>query len=225
MAYKNNIILKSEDSMDFHCPDKNCHLCPRLLDFRAENIAKYPAYYNGPVEPFGALDSEVLVVGLAPGLNGANQTNRPFTGDYAGDVLYPVLQKYGFAEGKYERRKDDSYRLLNVRITNSVRCVPPQNKVTGDEVKACGQYLIKEIAAMPNLKVILTLGSVAHNAVLGVLGYRKAAFKFAHNAVHQLERHKLLMINSYHTSRYNINTGVLTEEMFEAVIQNIKNLL
>ncbi len=211
--------------MDFQCPDKNCHLCPRLLEFRAGNEKKYPAYYNGPVEPFGSLDAEVLVVGLAPGLNGANQTNRPFTGDYAGDVLYPVLLKYGFASGCYERRKDDNYRLINVRITNSVRCVPPQNKVTGEEVKNCGRYLTQEIACMPRLKVILTLGSVAHNAVLGVLGYRKAAYKFAHNAVHHLEKHHLLMINSYHTSRYNINTGVLTEEMFEAVIQNIKSRL
>lgn len=211
--------------MPFVCPDKNCHKCPRLIEFRQGNVAKFPTYYNGPVEPFGSLDSEILVVGLAPGLNGANQTGRPFTNDYAGDVLYPILKKYGFAVGDYQKRKDDGFELVNVRITNSVRCVPPQNKVTGDEVKACGSYLIEEIENMPNLKIILTLGSVAHSAVLGVLGYRKAAFKFAHNAVHSLDRHKLLMVNSYHTSRYNINTGVLTYEMFEDVIQKIQTIL
>ena len=165
------------------------------------------------------------MVGLAPGLNGANQTNRPFTNDYAGDVLYPILKKYGFAKGDYQKRKDDGFELINVRITNSVRCVPPQNKVTGDEVKACGSYRIQEIENMPNLKIILTLGSVAHNAVLGVLGYRKAGFKFAHNALHRLEKHNLWMLNSYHTSRYNINTGVLTYEMFEDVIRHIQDLL
>ena len=149
--------------MAFVCPDKNCLKCSRLIEFRQGNIAKFPTYYNGPVEPFGSLDAEVLVVGLAPGLNGANQTNRPFTNDYAGDVLYPALKKFGLAQGNYQKRKDDGFELLNVRITNSVRCVPPQNKVTGDEVKACGSYLIEEIASMPRLKVILTLGSVAQD--------------------------------------------------------------
>ena len=140
-------------------------------------------------------------------------------------MLYPILKKYGLAAGNYGKRKDDGFELRNVRITNSVRCVPPQNKVTGDEVKNCGGYLIEEINSMPNLKVILTLGSVAHNAVLGVLGYRKAGFKFAHNALHSLDKHHLWMLNSYHTSRYNINTGVLTYEMFEQVIEKLKNLL
>ena len=200
-------------------------MCPRLVEFRKGNIAKFPSYYNGPVPPFGSIDAEVLIVGLAPGLNGANQTARPFTNDYAGDVLYPILKSFGFASGEYQKRKDDGFELKNVRVTNSVRCVPPQNKVTGDEVKTCGKFLIEEINDMKNLKIILTLGSVAHNAVLGVLGYKKASFKFAHNAVHKLERHNLLMVNSYHTSRYNINTGVLTYEMFENVIKNIKELL
>lgn len=211
--------------MTFLCPDKKCLKCPRLIAFRQENIVKFPSYYNGPVPSFGPLDAEVLIVGLAPGLNGANQTARPFTNDYAGDVLYPILKKYGFAQGEYQKRKDDGFMLQNVRITNSVRCVPPQNKVTGDEVKSCGTYLIDEMTQMPNLKIILTLGNVAHSAVLGVLGYKKAAFKFAHNAVHHLNNHHLLMVNSYHTSRYNINTGVLTYEMFENVIQNITSLL
>lgn len=211
--------------MTFLCPDKKCLKCPRLIAFRQENIVKFPSYYNGPVPSFGPLDAEILIVGLAPGLNGANQTARPFTNDYAGDVLYPILKKYGFAQGEYQKRKDDGFMLQNVRITNSVRCVPPQNKVTGDEVKSCGTYLIDEMTQMPNLKIILTLGSVAHSAVLGVLGYKKAAFKFAHNVVHHLNNHHLLMVNSYHTSRYNINTGVLTYEMFENVIQNITSLL
>lgn len=211
--------------MTFTCPDKKCLKCPRLLYFRAENEVKYPAYYNGPVPSFGSLDAKILIVGLAPGLNGANQTARPFTNDYAGDVLYPILKEFDLAQGQYGKRKDDGFELIGVRITNSVRCVPPQNKVTGDEVKNCGVYLIEEIKQMPNLKIILTLGSVAHNAVLGVLGYKKAAFKFAHNAVHKLDKHNLLMINSYHTSRYNINTGVLTYDMFRDVIRNIKKHL
>ncbi len=211
--------------MSFQCLGKDCHKCARLIDFRQENIAKYPSYYNGPVRSFGDLSAQVLIVGLAPGLNGANQTGRPFTNDYAGDVLYPVLKTHGLAEGNYGKRADDGFELRNVRITNSVRCVPPQNKVTGEEVKNCGAYLIEEMRSMPNLKIILTLGSVAHNAVLGVLGYRKAAFKFAHGAVHKLDKHGILMINSYHTSRYNINTGVLTYEMFDEVIRKIKTLL
>lgn len=211
--------------MSFVCPSRDCSKCQRLVKFREENKLKFPAYYNGSVPSFGSLSSQILIVGLAPGLNGANQTARPFTNDYAGDVLYPILKKYGLAQGHYQKRKDDGFELLNVRVTNSVRCVPPQNKVTGDEVNTCGKFLIDEIKDMPNLKIILTLGSVAHNAVLGVLGYKKAAFKFAHNAVHLLEKHNLLMVNSYHTSRYNINTGVLTYEMFEDVIRHIKELL
>ena len=209
----------------FQCPDKSCPKCPRLLAFRQENTAKYPTYYNGPVQSFGDLTAKVLIVGLAPGLNGANQTGRPFTNDYAGDVLYPILKKYGFAHGNYAKRADDGFALSDVRVTNSVRCVPPKNQVTGDEVKNCGTYLIEEIQSMPNLKLILTLGSVAHGAVLGVLGYKKAAFKFAHGALHVLDKHKLLMLNSYHTSRYNINTGVLTYEMFEDIVKKIKTLI
>ena len=211
--------------MHFTCPDKSCVKCQRLLDFRAENIKKFPSYYNGPVPSFGPLEAEILIVGLAPGLNGANQTGRPFTNDYAGDVLYPILKKHGLARGEYGKRKDDGFELTNVRITNSVRCVPPQNKVTGEEVKNCGAYLIDEIAAMTRLKVILTLGSVAHNAVLGVLGYRKLQFKFVHGAMHELGRHGLILANSYHTSRYNINTGVLTYEMFDDVVSSVKKIL
>ena len=208
--------------MSFICPEKNCNLCPRLVEFRIDNIEKYPSFYNGPVPPFGALDAQILIVGLAPGLKGANQTGRPFTNDYAGDVLYPALKKFGFANGDYGKVATDGFILNNVRITNSVRCVPPLNKVTGAEVSTCGDFLITEIADMPNLKVILTLGSVAHNAVLGVLGYQKSKFKFAHNVIHQLDKHNVLMVNSYHTSRYNINTNRLTVEMFDDVVSNVK---
>ena len=211
--------------MPFKCPERNCALCPRLVEFRKTNQEKYPTYYNGAVPPFGNLDAEILIVGLAPGLNGANQTARPFTNDYAGDILYPILKEFGLAKGNYQKRKDDGFELINVRITNSVRCAPPKNQVTGEEVRTCGKFLIDEINNMKNLKIILTLGGVAHNAVLGVLGYKKAAFKFAHNAVHHLDKNNLLMINSYHTSRYNINTGVLTAEMFKDVIKNILNLI
>ena len=208
--------------MIFCPPDKNCTKCLRLIEFRKENIKKFPSYFNAPVPPFGPIDAKVLIIGLAPGLNGANQTGRPFTNDYAGDVLYPILQKYGFAKGNYAKNANDGFELVDVRVTNSVRCVPPQNKVTGEEIKNCWTYLKQEIAAMPNLEVVLTLGSVAHNALLGVLGYKKSNFKFAHGALHKLEKHNLIMLNSYHTSRYNINTGVLTTEMFEQIIKTLK---
>lgn len=211
--------------MSFVCPGRDCDLCPRLVEYRMGNRDKFPSYYNGPVPPFGSIDAEILVVGLAPGLNGANQTARPFTNDYAGDVLYPILKEFGLAKGDYQKRKDDGFELLNIRITNSVRCAPPQNKVTGDEVNTCGKFLIEEINDMKNLKVILTLGSVAHSAVLGVLGYRKAAFKFGHNAMHHLDKHNIVMVNSYHTSRYNINTGVLTYDMFRDVVRKLSGLL
>lgn len=195
------------------------------MEFRAQNQLKFPHYHNGPVESFGDLNAQILIVGLAPGLNGANQTNRPFTNDYAGDILYPALKKFGLAHGNYGRVKNDGYELSDVRITNSVRCVPPQNKVTTDELKACRSYLQAEITAMPRLKIILTLGSVAHGAVLQALDYKKSAFKFSHGGEHFLSRHNIILLNSYHTSRYNINTGVLTAEMFDKIISRLTQLL
>lgn len=209
--------------MTFCPPDGNCTLCPRLVQFRLQNKQKFPTYHNGPVESFGSLGAQILVVGMAPGLNGANQTNRPFTNDYAGDVLYPALKKFGFATGDYQKRKDDGFELINVRVTNAVRCVPPQNKVCSDEAKTCGNFLSAEIKAMPNLKIILSLGVVSHNAVLRVLGLKQSAYKFAHGAIHNLGN-GLTLIDSYHTSRYNINTGVLTYAMFDEIILKIKNL-
>ncbi len=211
--------------MDFVCPDKNCQLCERLLEFRKKNIQDFPNYYNAPVPSFGDLSAQILIVGLAPGLNGANQTGRPFTNDYAGDVLYPTLKKYNFAEGNYQKRNDDGFTLKNVRVTNSVRCVPPKNIVKTDEIKNCGIYLQQELSSMPNLKIILSLGAVAHYSLLSALKYKKTTYKFAHGAVHLLEKENLLLINSYHTSRYNINTGVLTYQMFDDIVAKIKKLL
>ncbi len=210
--------------MTFCPPADDCSLCPRLVQFRLQNKLKFPTYHNGPVEPFGSLGAQILVVGMAPGLNGANQTNRPFTNDYAGDVLYPALKKFGFTKGDYQKKKDDGFELINTRVTNAVRCVPPQNKVCGDEAKTCGKFLSAEIKAMPNLKIILSLGVVSHNAVLRVLGIKQSEYKFSHGAVHKL-KDGLTLVDSYHTSRYNINTGVLTYAMFDDIILKIKNLL
>lgn len=206
-------------------PKKDCELCPRLVEFRRGNQLKFSAYHNGPVTPFGSLEAQILVVGLAPGLNGANQTDRPFTNDYAGDILYPALKKFGLAQGNYQKRKNDGFELLNVRVTNSVRCVPPQNKVNAAEIAACRPFLQQEIASMPKLKVILSLGSVSHGAVLQALGYTKAAYKFAHGAEHFLPKHNLVLLDSYHTSRYNINTNVLTADMFDKIIARLKELI
>ncbi|MFO0389971.1 MAG: uracil-DNA glycosylase, partial [Alphaproteobacteria bacterium] len=167
-------------------PDKTCDLCPRLCDFHAKNRQKYPSFHNAPVPSFGSLDAEVLVVGLAPGLKGANQTGRPFTGDYAGLILYQALLVNGFARGQYKERADDGLQLVNCRITNAVRCVPPENKPEPSEIKQCNQFLKAEIAAMPNLRVILSLGVVSHNAVLRALGQKLSAYKFTHGAVHIL---------------------------------------
>lgn len=211
--------------MAFCNPNFDCNLCSRLILFRKENRKKFETYHNAPVDSFGDISSKILIVGLAPGLNGANQTNRPFTNDYAGDILYPALKKFGFAKGNYQKRKDDGFELLNVRVTNAVRCVPPQNKVTAEEIKNCRPFLFEEIKAMSNLKIILSLGSVSHNAVLGALSYKLSEFKFAHGAEHRLYRHNYLLLDSYHTSRYNINTGVLTQDMFDLIIQKMKELL
>ncbi|MFM9890136.1 MAG: uracil-DNA glycosylase [Rickettsiales bacterium] len=228
----------------FTPPPPNCPLCPRLVAFRQANAGLFPHFFNGAVPSFGGLEAELLVVGLAPGLKGANATGRPFTGDYAGEVLYSALAKYDLAEGSYERRADDGFHLLNVRITNAVRCVPPENKPTPLEEKTCNPFLIDELAAMPNLKIILSLGLTSHNAVLRTLKLKAKDFKFAHGAVHQVgargsgfgtrERNNepratshepLLLLDSYHTSRYNISTGRLTQDMFDAVVARAKALL
>lgn len=214
-------------SPDFACPDKSCRRCPRLASFLEKNRSLYPDFFNAPVPSLGDLDAELLIVGLAPGLKGANRTGRPFTGDFAGDLLYGRLHDFGFSTGVYQARPDDGVRLVNARLTNAVRCVPPENKPTGEEVRSCGNFLAGEIKAMPNLKVVLALGSLAHNAVLSVLGQKKAMFKFAHNALHTLEwdGKKISLLDTYHTSRYNVNTGKLTPEMFTAVFQTLATLI
>jgi uracil-DNA glycosylase len=202
----------------------NCAKCPRLVAFRNENNIKFPNFFNGPVPAFGSNDAELLIVGLAPGLKGANRTGRPFTGDYAGDLLYPTMQKFDFAQGTYDGRIDDGLILKKAIITNAVRCVPPQNKTIGEEEKNCRPFLIEQIEKLPTIRIILSLGLVAHNAVLSTYGEKKSAFKFSHNQMHALSN-GLTMIDSYHCSRYNTNTGRLTTEMFEDVFKSITNYL
>ncbi len=209
---------------EVQAPDHNCALCPRLKDFREANKAAYPGFFNAPVPSFGSLNARLLIVGLAPGLKGANQTGRPFTGDYAGDLLYDTLVDFGFAEGTYDKRPDDGLALLDCRITNAVRCVPPENKPIGAEVRNCAPFLIADLGAMANLEIILSLGSLSHGAVLSALGYKKSAYRFAHEAFHELPS-GLTLANSYHCSRYNTNTRRLTTEMFRAVFQKLRDRL
>jgi uracil-DNA glycosylase family 4 len=204
-------------------PPRGCALCPRLVAFREANRAAYPTFHNAPVRAFGPLDARLLIVGLAPGLKGANQTGRPFTGDYAGDLLYQTLGRFGFAEGSYGRRADDGLSLVDCRVTNAVRCVPPENKPTGPEAKNCRPFLVREIDAMERLKMILCLGGLSHGAVLTTLGVRKSHHPFRHGAIHEIDG--LAIADSYHCSRYNTNTGRLTEAMFEEVFAAVRERL
>lgn len=206
---------------------RDCPLCPRLVEFREEYRAKEPDWFNAPVPSFGTEDCRLLVLGLAPGLRGANRTGRPFTGDYAGDLLYPTLLTYGFAEGEYDSRADDGLTLKDCMISNAVRCVPPQNKPTGKEARTCRNYLTARLEALPQLEVIVALGKVAHDNALAALGYKLSEGKFGHAAQHYLEgpAGKLLMIDSYHCSRYNTNTGRLTESMFHDVFKKARKRL
>lgn len=204
----------------------NCELCPRLVTFRRGNEAKYPDFFNKPVPSFGTLDAALLVVGLAPGLKGANQTGRPFTGDYAGDTLFETMLKTGFATGTYAKVASDDLHLNDSMITNAVRCVPPQNKPTGEEVLTCRPFLINQINVMQSrkLRILLSLGKISHDTVLKTFGYKLSAYPFAHKAVHKLPN-GLTLVDSYHCSRYNVNTKRLTEEMFVEVFELIKTLL
>ena len=203
-----------------HEPPLNCQRCPRLAAFLEENRVKFPDKHNAPVPSFGSIDAKILIVGLAPGLKGANFTGRPFTGDYAGDLLYETLLKQGLAEGDYGKHPDDGLVLKNVRITNAVRCVPPENKPTTEEMNTCRPFLIEEIGAMKNLTTILSLGLISHNAVLKTFGKKLSAHKFAHGAKHNLGQ-GLALLDSYHCSRYNTQTGRLTADMFEDVFKKI----
>jgi len=205
------------DTATADLPSRDCLLCPRLAGFREAQRAKFPDWFNAPVPSFGPDSAELLIVGLAPGLRGANRTGRPFTGDYAGDLLYRSLQKFGFASGDYAAHAQDGLVLRRARITNAVRCVPPQNRPEPAEIAACGRFLAAEFARLPKLKAILALGSIAHNAVLAVKALRRAAYPFAHGAMHELPD-GLVLADSYHCSRLNTNTGKLTAAMFEEVI-------
>jgi uracil-DNA glycosylase family 4 len=203
----------------------------RLASFRADNRRNEPGWHNAPVPSFspeggpeGALQARLLVVGLAPGLRGANRTGRPFTGDYAGDLLYQTLLAYGFARGRYEARPDDGLTLQDCMITNAVRCVPPENKPTPAEIATCRTFLVATMAAMPRLTAIVVLGRIAHDSTLSALGLRRSAFSFAHGARHDV-RPGLTLFDSFHCSRYNTNTGKLTPQMFHTVFAAVRSHL
>lgn len=201
-------------------PQHDCPLCPRLKAFRQASRKAYPDFFNGPVPTFGTNNARLLIVGLAPGLKGANRTGRPFTGDWAGDLLFATLLKHGLARGHYDERADDGLELVECAITNAVRCVPPENKPLPAEIKTCRQFLIAQIEAMANLRAILALGKIAHDSVCDALEARKAIHPFRHGGRYDLP--KAALISSYHCSRYNTNTGVLTEAMFDAVVKQAK---
>jgi uracil-DNA glycosylase family 4 len=204
-------------------PDRDCRLCPRLATFRDGNRAREPGWFNAPVPPFGDRLSPLLVVGLAPGLQGANRTGRPFTGDYAGDLLYATLIEFGFARGQYLARPDDGLRLVDCRIGNAVHCVPPQNKPLPIEIGTCRPFLVATCAEMPRLRAVVMLGRIAHDSTLKAFGLRAAEAPFGHGREHQAG--KIRLFDSYHCSRYNTNTGVLTPKMFKAVFASVRNYL
>ncbi|WP_171970268.1 uracil-DNA glycosylase [Falsiroseomonas frigidaquae] len=205
-------------------PGHDCPLCPRLVAYRLENRAKWPDWHNGPVPCWGPADGRLLVLGLAPGVRGANRTGRPFTGDHAGKLLYATLLKYGLATGEYREDPKDGMQLQGVRIANAVRCVPPENLPTPAEITTCNRFVLAERLAMPKLRVVLALGLVAHNALLKSHRIPAARYKFAHGAQHALPD-GVILADSYHVSRYNTNTGRLTTEMFEAAVREILPLL
>ena len=202
-------------------PEANCNLCPRLKIFREEWRKLKPNWFNSPVNSFGSIDSKLLIVGLAPGLKGANKTGRPFTGDHARKLLYPSLIKFKFANGRYLEKRNDSIELINCRITNSVRCVPPQNRPTLEERNYCRNFLKIEISKMNKLKIILALGHIAHTEVLKVFNKKISEFKFKHGKIYNLSN-SISLHSSYHCSRYNTLTKRLTENMFNNVLKEIK---
>jgi uracil-DNA glycosylase family 4 len=201
-------------------PDRDCPLCPRLVAFRTANRAQNPQWFNAPVPAFGDQNGQLAVVGLAPGLQGANRTGRPFTGDYAGDLLYATLIEYGFAKGTYQARPDDGMTLVDCRIVNGVHCVPPQNKPLPAEIANCRPFLLASIESMPRLRAIVALGRIAHETTVKALGLRGSTVPFGHGAVHEAGRFRLY--DSYHCSRYNTNTGVLTPKMFRSVFAKVR---
>lgn len=208
----------------FPGPHHDCPLCPRLHGFIAEWRGREPAWFNAPVPTFGDQDARLLIVGLAPGLRGANRTGRPFTGDFAGHWLYDNLSTFGFSSGRFDARPDDGLRLTGAAITNAVRCVPPENKPTPEEIATCRPFLEQTLAALPRLKVIIALGKVAHDSVVKAHGLPASRLGFAHGARHGLPNGRTL-IDTYHSSRYNANTGRITETMFRAVFEDAARLL
>jgi uracil-DNA glycosylase family 4 len=204
-------------------PGRDCPLCPRLKSFREDWRSRQPGWFNAPVPAFGPVTARLLIVGLAPGLQGANRTGRPFTGDYAGDLLYGTLAQFGFTRGTYRADPSDGLELLDARIANAVCCVPPENKPLPAEVNTCRRFLAAAISEMPRLRVIVTLGRIAHESTAVALGQRRSAVPFAHGAMHQLGNVRLFA--SYHCSRYNTNTGVLTPDMFRAVFAQVRACL
>ncbi len=209
------------------CPARDCPLCPRLAAFRADQRARHPDWFNAPVPPFGGADARLLIVGLAPGLQGANRTGRPFTGDYAGELLYATLAEFGFARGTYAARADDGLRLQDAAIVNAVRCVPPQNKPLPSEMAACRPFLGAALAEAPRVRAIVALGRVAHENVVRASGARLSVHPFAHGARHDLacDDRRVALFDSYHCSRYNTNTRVLTPDMFRAVFASARAAL
>jgi uracil-DNA glycosylase family 4 len=203
-------------------PQSDCQECPRLAEFRRANQVQFPDWRNAPVPSFGPSDARLAIIGLAPGLRGANRTGRPFTGDYAGDLLYATLLAFGFASGEYDRRPDDGLQLQDCAIVNAVRCVPPQNKPTPLEIATCRRYLIKALNELNNLRAIVVLGRIAHDTALRTFGLPLARFPFAHGARHDLPDPAPALFDSYHCSRYNTNTGVLTPAMFRAIFASVK---
>ena len=203
--------------------DRDCRACPRLATFLDEVNERYPDYYCRPVPPFGAPDARFLIVGLAPGMHGANRSGRPFTGDHAGILLYQMLHKYGFASRAHSESSDDGLELTDCRITNAVKCLPPDNKPVGAEINACNAFLANELQAMPENSVVMALGGIAHRAIVKAMGLRQADFKFGHAALHDLGQFQVL--DSYHCSRYNTNTRRLTEAMFDAIFAQARALL
>jgi uracil-DNA glycosylase len=201
-------------------PGRDCPFCPRLAAFREANRAREAQWFNAPVPGFGDRNGRLMIVGLAPGLQGANRTGRPFTGDYAGDLLYATLIEYGFAKGVYQARPDDGMTLVDCRIANAVHCVPPQNKPVPAEIANCRPFLVAAIESMPKLKAIVLLGRIAHESTVKALGLRAVAAPFGHGAVHEAGR--LRLYDSYHCSRYNTNTGVLTPQMFRSVFAKVR---
>jgi len=204
-------------------PGRNCPRCPRLKAFREQWRRREPTWFNAPVPSFGPLTARLLIVGLAPGLQGANRTGRPFTGDYAGVLLYDTLSRFGFARGAYQAHPDDGLELVDARITNAVRCVPPENKPTGTEIATCRAFLKPTIREMGNLRAVVALGRIAHDSVVAAFEQKPKSATFGHGSAHQLGNVRLFC--SYHCSRLNTNTGVLTPEMFRGVFSEVRGYL